>query len=250
MHMIFPLAVRASEILGVDEDLRPKWREIKENLVPGRERALSPRRNRGFGAFVYNGEGAIAPLGSEPELKSRFLNFTMLGSFVDAEGSGGAQIFRNRMRLREGPGAIDAEHIGGITGGVHQCLLDSAPPSEEQDPVLKVFNTWPKEWDAEFTLLARGAFLVSSAQRGGNVEFVEIQSRAGIPCQLQNPWAEEEVTLYRNGQKSENLKGALLTFSTGKDDGLIATTRKPACWRRGERKLPHRCFETPRKRRI
>ena len=34
MHTIFPLAIRASEILGVDEDLRPVWREINDNLVP------------------------------------------------------------------------------------------------------------------------------------------------------------------------------------------------------------------------
>ncbi|HXF10365.1 MAG TPA: DUF5703 domain-containing protein, partial [Desulfuromonadaceae bacterium] len=34
MHMIFPIAIRASEILGVDEDLRVKWQEVNDNLVP------------------------------------------------------------------------------------------------------------------------------------------------------------------------------------------------------------------------
>jgi hypothetical protein len=47
MHTIFPLAMRASEIIAVDEDLRPIWREIKENLVPIPERG----RRRGSGAY-------------------------------------------------------------------------------------------------------------------------------------------------------------------------------------------------------
>jgi len=29
------------------------------------------------------------------------------------------------MRLREGPGAIDAEHIGGLAMGIHSTLLNS-----------------------------------------------------------------------------------------------------------------------------
>jgi hypothetical protein len=50
-----------------------------------------------------------APLGEDRELESRFLNFNRTSGFIDAPGIGGAQIFRNRLRLREGPGAIDAE---------------------------------------------------------------------------------------------------------------------------------------------
>src|SRR5581483_4207886 len=133
----------------------------------------------GFGSFVYGGDGAIAPLGDEPELKARYLNFDRTASFIDEKGIGGAQIFRNRLRLREGPGAIDAEHIGGLTMGVHQTLLNSAPPDGEQgEPVLQLFQTWPRSWDAEFTLLARGAFVVSAAQSGGKISPVEIVSHA------------------------------------------------------------------------
>ena len=212
MRSIFPMAIRASQILGVDEELRPKWQDIADHLASpapgsgnrgnfdqtktvfarqvateasaasglavlkseassagneggraagrrsnatagesgqtnaaptgrtGRDGTIAagangnpggaaggPERRRGgiFGNFVGRGDGAIEPLGSEPELKRRFLGFNMTGGFIDPSGDGGAQVFRNRLRLREGPGAIDAEHLGGLAFGIHESLLIS-----------------------------------------------------------------------------------------------------------------------------
>ena len=34
MYEMLPLAIRASEILGVDADLRPLWKEVRDNLTP------------------------------------------------------------------------------------------------------------------------------------------------------------------------------------------------------------------------
>ncbi len=224
LNLIFPLAIRASEILGVDADLRPAWAEIKANLLPPPQQPRIPGSNSrgGFGLFVYGGDGAIEPLGTERELKARFLNFKRLASFIDEPGIGGAQIFRNRLRLREGPGAIDAEHIGGLASGVHQTLLDSAPAGgTEGEPVLRLFETWPKEWDAEFSLLARGAFVVSATQKAGKVGPVEIASNAGSECRLKNPWGEATVTLTRDGKTAETLRGAELTFATRKGETIV-----------------------------
>jgi len=289
MHMIFPIAIRASEMLGVDEDLRAKWREVNENLLPVTRRypgggdwspfgtnmppaeietnetnavaavtatdtaisgtnevaSVSPgsaavpaatstnnvrRRDAGggrrgrdeaYGAFVYGGPGGIEPVGPQPELKRRFLGFERTASFIDESGIGGAQVFRNRLRLREGPGAIDAEHIGGLASGIHSTLLYSAPENPEGDPMLSVFNRWPDDWDGAFTLLARGAFLVSAAHRDGAIPFVEIESQAGNPCVIRNPWPGKTVTLYRNGSKAEDVSGERLTFSTGTHEMIV-----------------------------
>lgn len=183
------------------------------------------------GSFVYNGPGAIEPIGPEPELKRRFLGFTRLGSFIDERGIGGAQIFRNRLRLREGPGAIDAEHIGGLSFGIHSTLLSSAPDAPEGEPELRLFSDWPKDWDAAFTLLARGAFEVSSAIHGGKVDFVEVRSLAASECRLRNPWARAaEVTLYRDGKQAETLSGSLLKFGArqGEQIVLVQPGRTPA----------------------
>ena len=225
MNLIFPLAIRASEILGVDAELRPVWQEIKNHLVtlpPDRgSGSMGGNSAGGFGAFVYGGDGAITPLGSEPERKARFLNFNRLASFIDEPGIGGAQIFRNRLRLREGPGAIDAEHIGGLSHGIHQSLLNSAPATEEAEPVLEIFNGWPKDWDADFTLLARGAFLVSAAQQEGKITPVEIISNAGAICRLKNPWGTADVRLTRDGKSAETLHGIQLEFTTRKGEKIV-----------------------------
>jgi hypothetical protein len=219
MRLILPIAVRASEILGVDADLRPLWRDIADRLPSFEERPRGTGPG-GFGAFVYGGEGEIKPLGAEAELKSRFLNFNRLASFIDDPGIGGARIFRNRLRLREGPGAIDAEHIGGLTSGIHSSLLADASGAPGLDPILHVFPSWPKDWDTGFTLLAPGAFEVTSAMRNGRVEFVELLSQAGARCKLRNPW-KNPVTLYRNGNKAEGAAGAVLEFPTAKGEAIV-----------------------------
>lgn len=76
------------------------------------------------------------------------------------------------------------------------------------------FSCVAKEWDAAFTLLARGAFLVSSSMDKGRIEFLQIKSKAGGECRLRNPWSNRTVTLERNGRKPEDLSGRLLKFST------------------------------------
>jgi hypothetical protein len=225
MNLIFPLAVRASEILNVDAELRPLWKEIGQNLVTppqGGRGGGAGSGAGGFGGFIFGNDpaGAIAPLGADPQIKSRFLNFNRTSGFIDVPGIGGAQIFRNRLRLREGPGAIDAEHIGGLASGIHSSLLLNTAANVEA-PVLQVFPEWPRDWEAEYRLLAPGAFIVTASMRNGKVDFVELQSQAGSQCRLRNPWGEAAVTLYRNGRKAEDLSSGLLVFGTAKGEDIV-----------------------------
>lgn len=122
-------------------------------------------------------------------------------------------VLANRMTLREGPQALDAQRLGRAAEALHLALLQSNPPAPGEDPVIHVFPAWPKEWNARFTLAARGAFLVSASMRNGRVERLEIVSQAGAPCKLRNPFAGD-VTLQRDGRRSETLKGSLLEFTT------------------------------------
>jgi hypothetical protein len=223
MHLIFPIAIKASEVLGVDPELGLLWKNLADSLVqlPEETRRYNRSSRGGYGAFVYGGQGAIEPLGPQKELKSMFLNFDRTGGFIDTEGIGSAQIFRNRLRLREGPGATDAEHIGGLTSGVNSSLLKDAAESLDKNPIIQIFSAWPKDWDAEFTLLAHGAFVVTSSQKSGKIEFVQIVSKDGQECRLINPWDSAKVSLYRDGKKSENLSGPLLQFSTKKGENIV-----------------------------
>jgi hypothetical protein len=268
LHMIFPLAIRASEVLGVDADLRPVWQGIKDNLVelPARrypgggewspagtnapaqasaETNRAPRpagvgRDGAYGSFVYAGPGAVEPIGTEPELKRRFLGFNRLGSFIDTTGIGGAQIFRNRLRLREGPGAIDAEHLGGLSFGIHSTMLSSAPETVEGEPLLQLFDRWPKDWDGAFHLLSRGAFAVSSAIHNGVVQFVEIESLAGSTCRIRTPWNTKEATLFRDGRNAGRIEAdndGVLSFETRKGERIILL-RDGASPEQFKRKIP------------
>jgi hypothetical protein len=129
------------------------------------------------------------------------------------------------LRLREGPGAIDAEHLAGLTSGIHTSLLSSHPESVTNDEPVKVFAEWPKDWDAAFTLLARGGFLMSTAQQNGAVPLVEIVSQNGGPLKLSNPWGAAAVTVYRNGRKSEDTSGDVLSLQTAKNETVVVVPK-------------------------
>ena len=129
-------------------------------------------------------------------------------------------VLANRMTLREGQQALDAQRLGRASEALHMALLQSNPPAPGQDPILHLFPAWPKDWDARFTLLARGNFLVTAAMRNGTVAPVEIVSQAGAPCVLRNPFGGA-VVLYRDGHKAETVNGALLHFPTKKGEKIV-----------------------------
>jgi Domain of unknown function (DUF5703) len=133
----------------------------------------------------------------------------------------GGGVLANRMTLREGPQALDAQRLGRAAEALHQALLQSAPPQPGGDPIIRVFPSWPEEWNASYTLLARGAFLVTSSIERGRVGFVELESQEGGECRLRNPWGESEVILHRDGKRSESLQGSLLRFPTRKGERIV-----------------------------
>jgi hypothetical protein len=138
-------------------------------------------------------------------------------------------VLANRMTLREGPQALDAERLGRASEALHMALLQSNPPAPGEDPVVHVFPAWPKQWNAGYTLLARGRFLVSASIHEGRVAFVELESQAGAECRLRNPF-DGEVMLYRDGAKAEQLKGTMLRFATKKAERVtvLPTGTAPA----------------------
>ena len=79
--------------------------------------------------------------------------------------------------------------------------------------IISVFPAWPRDWDTEFRLLARGGFLVSTRCVSGEVEFVEVLSRRGERCQLRNPWGGRCRIQLASGAMW-GAAGDLLTFDT------------------------------------
>jgi hypothetical protein len=124
----------------------------------------------------------------------------------------------NRMDLREGQQTTSVQRLGRAADALHNALCQSVPAAPGQEPVIRVFPAWPKEWDAAFTLLARGAFLVGSSMKASQIEFVRVTSQAGGECRLRNPWPGATVTLERNGRKAQDLSGDLLRFAAAKGE--------------------------------
>jgi len=127
----------------------------------------------------------------------------------------GGRPLANRLTLREGPQALDAQRLGRAAEALQLALLQSGPGVPGGESIMRLFPAWPDEWDAQFTLRARGGFVVTSAKRGGRVESVQLRSEAGSVARLRNPWGTAApVSLSRNGKRPQQLKGELLQFDT------------------------------------
>jgi hypothetical protein len=276
MHGIFPTAIKASEILDLDADLRPMWQEVYDNLAPmpirGRYMEGPVRYTSWYPAAHYDlvtlesdaesirmtnaafhpeGVGpnttahvlsatpaAAARLGRKKDFKTLVVNQIKViddnRGFVATEQTGFTSVLANRMTLREGVNDLGAQRLGLSAWAIQQALCQSVPPKTTGDNVIRVFEACPQEWDAEFTLLCKGAFLVTSSQREGKIEFVEIKSQAGGKCNVRNPWGEKGVDVYRNGRKPMTYIGSIVEFQADKDDTFVIVPKghKPKQLRR------------------
>jgi len=286
MYGILPVAIRASEILGVDADMRPVWQELLDNLTPlptnDDMNSITPRKkgqprfwtggrkpyqggstdwgrlipvvyydlctlenpdeelretaNSSFDHAYPNGFNAQTPvhvltrsgiaaalMGRAEDVKYIIPNQIKqlnVKRFIDYRITK-AGVMENRMTMREGAEAIGIQRLGRASAAMQYALLQSVPAAPGKEPVIRIFPAWPKEWDAEYTLLARGGFLVTSSMQNGQIEFVELQSKVVGECRLRNPWGEAQVTLYRNGAKDTEMSGSLLRFNTAKEESTV-----------------------------
>lgn len=134
------------------------------------------------------------------------------------------KMFQNTPNLLHDQGDYySAEGYGTWSQAIQQALMQSLAPLPSEKPVIRVFPAWTRNWDAKFKLLAKRGFLVSSSMTGGVIEYVGIESQFGGECRIRNPW-DGNVDLYRNGIKSEILKGkenSLLKFNTETGEKIV-----------------------------
>jgi hypothetical protein len=189
-------------------------------LPAARTKGKMPSPRQGQDALATTRPGVLSKVGVTAAMMGRadavrYLLPNQL-SFPDR-----APIMANRMDRREGAQTTNVERLGRVADTLHNALIQSVGAGPAKEPVIRVFPAWPKEWDAAFTLLARGAFLVSSSMKAGRIEFVQVESQAGGECRLRNPWPDTVVTLYRDDKKTEDLSGPLLTFPTQRGEVLV-----------------------------
>ncbi|MHC4130779.1 MAG: glycosyl hydrolase family 95 catalytic domain-containing protein [Planctomycetota bacterium] len=288
MHAVTATAIRASQILGVDEDIQLLWQEFLDNLAPlptftdmshegepriwintshssvGRSSANRPsttpctyydlftlettdpemvelarnsyrpsyQRESGSRGVGWLSKAAItaATMGDAEGIKTlvpgQIRYQDLEEGYPDEEATRWGTYWRgplgNRLSLAEGNQGMGAQRIGNAVEGLVLALCRATPAGPAGRTFIHVFPAWPKQWDAEYTLLTRGNFLVTSSMRKGEVEFVEIQSRSGGECRLRNPWSEKvTVTIYKNSSKLKDMDGSLLTFETNQGENFI-----------------------------
>jgi hypothetical protein len=149
---------------------------------------------------------------------------------ADASRNGAPGVFRNRMAVREGPGAIECERLGRVAEALHAALLHSAPPTPGAESVIRVFPAWPTQWDVDFTLAARGNLLLSASMAKGEIGAVEIESKSGGELRLRNPWPGKTLAVWRNSAPSGEIQGELLKIPTAAGE-IVGLMPVGSTWR-------------------
>lgn len=98
---------------------------------------------------------------------------------------------------------------------INECLMQS------YDGVIRLFPNWPAASDASFsTLRARGAFLVSAALEGGQVQPVGIHSERGGVCRVLHPWPGRQVAVEGASDVKVDKEG-VISFQTRSGEDYV-----------------------------
>ena len=237
---VFETALDMSKELGVDAARREKWRHILKHLSK-----FPTQEKDGKTVFRYTEKGTawhgsnslgiqhIYPAGaigldSDPKLLEISRNtVTALGRWSNDNGEN--SLYPAAVRVGYDPATIlekltmlwstSRKRPNGLPDTTEQCSTCPNTINEmlcmSHRQVLRVFPVWPKNRDARFwNLRAEGAFLVSSAMKGGTVQYVNIHSEKGRDCTVVNPWPGKQVDVYCDGKKVETLKGDRFVMKT------------------------------------
>jgi alpha-L-fucosidase 2 len=241
MKYFFKAMIEASEILGVDEEEREKWRDILNHLpeyplvdghlIDMEWRSITQSRDpwTADGIFFL----LIHPLGEigldSPEewleigrnsykyirvwhvwkacvaarlgLKDEALK--QLYEFVKTIGPNGMNThnFVDYSKILGFGKLYQIDCNGAFAAAINEMLLQS------HNKVIRVFPATPDEWrNVRFAhLRAEGAFLVSSEMEDGAVKYVIIESLAGGICRIINPFPGSDLLGMRVGVRVRDL---------------------------------------------
>jgi hypothetical protein len=215
----FQRMIEASELLGVDAGMRPKWKELASNLV------AYPMHMTAEGPIIAGTPGVAPPTGYKSGDHGSYIGVypaTLTDEInLDSESKLRELMVRTAC-LAPLPSNFRALVLMGACPDRVANTLKNVPPRAIEDvPTLQAevnracerllnsrggrIHLFPcvPAWAAVafHRFQARGAFLVSAAKTKDGVSFVEIEARRNIPCRLMNPWPGSAVTVREGARK-------------------------------------------------
>jgi hypothetical protein len=254
VRTLFPVAIKVSQTLGLDANLRTTWQGVLDHLVPYPTDATDYLPHQAPISMTHNNENVASEL---------------IWPY-DVSGIGTPDYQRalstwNRRPFPYGnvwsPDAIQAARLGlgdqayqgmktmlgkyqnypnGFTnntngvfeyGGVHLSVTNESLLQSYNDKI-RVFPAVPADasFVGRFTLAAKGGFLVSSERESGDIKYVGIKSLNGNPATVVNPWGTQalEVRRLSDGMVVQTASAVEVTFPTMPDAVyVVERTAKP-----------------------
>jgi hypothetical protein len=237
LRYLFPTVIKASEILGVDEELRPVWQDRLAHLAPwpidSNTQGIAQFEVRPEDKVVWNNaeNPNVFPMGVFPVIRLGSPEYDLgVRTFrtrknVNVYGWTTDSIAAARLGLREDMEALLPGHVehyqdhpsglmdyydrkpathpylegsGTFATGLGEMLLQSWPATAgETNPVIRVCPALPAAWDARFKLLAMGGFEVECVAEKGRPTSVAITSTRGGAARVVNPFEGAAVVTDR-----------------------------------------------------
>ncbi|RPD41832.1 glycosyl hydrolase family 95 catalytic domain-containing protein [Chitinophaga barathri] len=128
---------------------------------------------------------------------------------------------KDRIKLQTFPNGWITQAGGGIETLAAVPLTINEMLMQSYEGRVRIFPNWNHNRDAHFeNLRAYGAFLVSSAVKNNEVQYVKVFSEKGRNCEMENPWPGRSVQLVRKNEVPVILSGKVLRISTKENDAF------------------------------
>ncbi|MGH3384725.1 MAG: glycosyl hydrolase family 95 catalytic domain-containing protein [Nocardioidaceae bacterium] len=249
--------LRATERLGVVDDLRPTWQDVVDRLVDppqgedgfwiGAERQLtSSHRHYShllwfYPLYVFDPTDPVHQdklqrsvdhwVGFEGALQG--YTFTGASSMSSSMGQGDqALTYLNTLLDR----FVQANTMYRESGPVIETPLSAAQSVHDMvlqswGDTIRIFPAIPAAWDDAVIhrLRTEGAFLVSARREGGRTVWVRVESLAGEPCRLSLPGLADGTVSVRptSGSPSPvawHRDGEVIVLDLAEGDDVVVTT--------------------------
>jgi alpha-L-fucosidase 2 len=247
VRSLFPQAIQCAKALNLDPTLQTRWQNILDSLAPFKTESyngglrylphdppavassnfenvaceiLWPYSVTGIGYPDY--QTALNTFNSRPfPYKNPIMPCAIASAWLGLESTfnGIKTLLAMSQSRPNGVGGLGSS--GGAQSfdyaGLHQLYINESLLQCYND-TIRVFPALPSDasFVSKFTLLAKGAFLVSSEKEGGEIKYIGIKSMMGNTASCVNPWGTQQAQVRKVPDNSIVLttSNAVFSFAT------------------------------------